>query len=119
MKLKLTSLIILIVFFVQWQISGCGNDFQGTASGEQPIKDYYNRQTDSLLHRLDVLDNAVSNHKPAVFLQHQFAACRYNYKRLRPLPNIIFRVLQKELMVPHCPMLRRKTDRFGHPTASR
>ena len=115
MKLKLTSLIILIVFFVQWQISGCGNDFQGTASGEQPIKDYYNRQTDSLLHRLDVLDNAVSNHKPAVFLQHQFAACRYNYKKIEAIAEYYFQGLTKRINGPALPDVKTEDGQVWPP----
>jgi cytochrome c peroxidase len=102
MKTKLLLCLVLAASLLQWQLSGCrSNSRKGI--GDTALKQYYTRQTDTLLHQLDLLIAAADDHQDQPRLQTQFVTCRLQYKKIEAIAEYYFQGLMQRINGPALP----------------
>jgi len=103
MNKKLLLALTLMIALNQCQLSSCSSNEPNRATGAPAVKDYYNRQTDSLLQQLDELRDAANDRATPQDLREQFAACRFRYKKIEAIAEYYFQGLIQRVNGPALP----------------
>jgi len=111
-KTKVCSMKMLILLgfsgilsLALWQHSGCSG-WEHSHAGEAAVKAFYNRQTDSLIDRLNLLMDAAISKKPLPVLQEHFKAARHRYKQIEAIAEFYFPGLIRRINGPALPDVR-------------
>jgi len=95
MKMKFAFAMLLALMFLQLLLKSCST--KSVASGEEAVKAYFFKQTDSLLSKLTLLDSMAGQKQPVAELQALFAESRFTYKKTESITEYYFQGLTKRI----------------------
>ncbi len=113
MKQKVTGLLAFIITTGYVLIQSCR--INNKQYGEPVVKEYFNRQTDSLLAQLDELSKAAQGKRPATELKNQFGKARLLYKQTEGITEYYFQGLMKRVNGPALPDVKTEDGQVWPP----
>jgi cytochrome c peroxidase len=108
-------IVFIVVCGVALIVSGINGCASAPATPEKVIRTYFNRQTDSLLFQLTVLDSSLRQRQPLASLQEQFARCRFLYKTTEAITEYYFQGLTKRINGPALPEVKTEDGQVWPP----
>ena len=114
MKIKILLSLFFVIYLLQSQISSCTNA-SVPATGQTPVKIFYEQQTDTLLQQLTILDSAVVAGMEPELVQKQFKKCRFIYKKIEAISEYYFQGLTKRINGPALPDVRTEDGQVWPP----
>lgn len=110
---QLPFYIIAAWFFLVATLFGCNR--HKTESGEAGLRQWYNKENDSLLSVLAVLDNLVQKPAPVPVLQQQFSVARSRYKHIEGVVEYYFQGLNRRINGPALPDVKTEDNQVWPP----
>lgn len=104
MKLKFLWGIAIVSLLALVLCNACNNESQNSAAyKEASVREYFRAQTDSLLQYLDLLVADADSGQDVLRLKQDFAASRFQYKKIEPIAEYYFQGLIQRINGPALP----------------
>jgi len=112
--MNIKSIILLLIAIICVAIIHSCNS-SNKINGEQRVKTYFYRHTDSLLHALTMLDSAVIKKENINELKDLFTRCRFVYKKKEAITEYYFQGITKRINGPALPDVKTEDGQVWPP----